>query len=974
MTGEAALGAALSPCGPVGDAAVAARVREALSPAAAEAGWSAGLERAWPALAPIAAAAPYLARLMAGDPQRLGGLLERPAGASLDRLIAATDACAHAPDGAAGLRRCKAEAHLLTALADLGGVWELDAATGALSRFADAAVRAALTLAAAAERAAGRLLAPDDPLDGPEAGPAPGLFVIALGKHGAEELNYSSDIDVSVFYDPARLPVARGVEPARAAERLTQAMARTLSERRADGYVFRTDLRLRPDPSSTPVAVSVGYALGYYESVGQNWERAALIKARPVAGDLVAAADFLRALQPFVWRRALDYAAIADVQSILRQIQSRPGRKALGEAGGADLKLGEGGIREIEFFAQTQQLILGGRWPELRTPRTRDALIALEAAGHLEPEARRALDAALVRLRGWEHRVQMLADEQTHRLPLDPGERARVAALSGVEALPGFDAQVQAVRAGVAARCGALFADDEPLASPLGPLVFTGVEDDAETLRTLAAMGFGDPGRVSALVRAWHHGRIAATRTARGRELFTRLAPRLLEACAATGAADAAFTRFAAFFAGLGSGVQVQSLFLGQPALFELVVRVLGLSPRLADELARRPAALDALLDESFFAPLDTASPAAPVRAAAARAQGFEPAMDAVRRAHREEAFRIGVQALSGAALPQAAGRAFADLADACLAVLAPAALAEVERQGGAFPGEVAVVALGTFGGREMTVASDLDLMTLHRAAPEAASAVKGWGAEAVYARFTQRLVAALSAPTAEGGLYAVDLQLRPSGTSGPVAVSLPAFARYHAEEAQTWEALALTRARVAWASSADFARVAAAAVEAALRRPRPPAAVAADVRDMRALMARERPACGRWDLKRASGGLIDIAFAAQHLQLIAAAQGGPLAASTGEALAALAAAGAGPAEPLAALAQGWRLQQALSQVLRLALDDPAADPAREPAGLRDLLARAGGVQDFAVLERRLSEAQAQARAAYLAVVAPAPG
>ena len=483
-------------------------------------------------------------------------------------------------------------------------------------------------------------------------------------------------------------------------------------------------------------------------------------------------------------------------------------------------------------------------------------------------------------------------------------------------------------------------------------------------------MGFAEPARAASQVMAWHHGRINATRTPRGRELFTRLAPRLLEACAASGAADSAFARFGEFFAGLASGVQVQSLFLGQPALFALVVGVLALSPRLAAVLARRPEALDALLDAGFFDDLDAGDPAASVAAAAARATGFEPAMDAVRRAHREAAFRIGVRALSGRAAAPVAGRAFAALADACLAALAPAALSEVERLGGAFPGEVAVVALGKFGGREMTCASDLDLMTLHRTPQGAVSATRGWAAETVYARFTQRLVAALSAPTAEGGLYAVDLQLRPSGTSGPVAVSLDAFSRYHREEAQTWEALALTRGRVAWASTPTMARAAEAALQAALRRPRDPVAAAADVRAMRSLMTRERPPRGRWDLKLAPGGLVDVEFAAQHLQLRGAAAGGPLAVQTGEALRALARAGAAPAGPLSDLLDAWELQGALVQLLRLAGDAASLDPAREPAGLRDLLAAAAGEADFAALERRLARSQAAAHAAFEAVTA----
>lgn len=951
---------ALRPCGPTLDAEVADRVKAVVDQAADAGGWRPLLEAVWPALSPISSASPYLAGLLRRDPARLHRLLE----CEPDDHLAALIQAAHATEGELDavkqrLRRLKAELHLLTALCDLGGLWTLDEVTGALSAFADAAVQAALSATVRAEIARGRML----PGAGTEGGPAPGLFVLALGKHGACELNYSSDIDVTVFYTPDRLPTAPRVDASALALRLTQTLAGVLQERTADGYVFRVDLRLRPDPSSTPAAVPVEAALDYYESVGQNWERAALIKARACAGDFGAAERFLTALQPFVWRRHLDYAAIADIHAIKRQIHAHKVDERA-TAPGANLKLGRGGIREIEFYVQTQQLILGGRARGLRPRRTLDALAALAEAGHVEPEAASELTEAYRRLRAWEHRVQMLNDEQTHTLPEDDAERTRVAALSGFNTLADFDAAVEAVLARVNARYGALFAEDEDLSSAFGSLVFTGVEDDPETLATLKRMGFRQPASVAAQVRGWHYGRIAATRTERGRELFTRLAPRLLEACQATGAPDAAFTRFGAFFARLSSGVQLQSLFLAEPKLFQLVVEVMAFAPELAATLARQPAALDALLDPGFFQPLTEVGAADPLRAIRDRKLSFEGAMDAVRRAHREQAFRIGVQVMTQTAKAGEAGRAFADLADACLLTLAPAALAEAERVGGGFPGEVAVVALGKFGSREMNARSDLDIMTLYRpSAPGAMSAIKGWAAETFYARFTQRLVAALSAPTAEGGLYPVDLQLRPSGTAGPIAVGLAGFELYHAGEAQTWEHLALTRARVAWASSAGFAGEVQGAIERVLRRPRNPDDTKGDVAAMRNLMTRERPASSFWDLKLSPGGLVDVEFAAQTLQLLHAAQGGPLAMDTAEALARMGGAGRAPAETLEALQDAWRLQQNLVQVLSLSLAKDA-DPSAEPPRLRAILADAGSQPDFAALTSRLVATRTLARAA----------
>jgi glutamate-ammonia-ligase adenylyltransferase len=940
------LGELIRPCGPVIDAAAAERAHERV-----------GEFAAWPALAPVFAAAPYLASLAIRDPERLGRLLAQAPDAALAAILAQTDAAAKSSDleaSAARLRQLKADLHLLTALADLGGVWRLADVTDALSRFADAAVRTALTLAAREAAARGWLTGVGKGSEGP----VPGLFVIAMGKHGAFELNYSSDIDITVFYDPDILPLGPGQESTAVAIRLTERLAQLLQARTPEGYVFRVDLRLRPDPSSTPVAVPTPFAFGYYESVGQNWERAAFIKARAVAGDIIRGEAFLADLKPFIWRRNLDFAAIADIHSIKRQIHASDAHEGLTPAG-ADLKLGRGGIREIEFYVQTQQLILGGRHPDLRSPTTLGALGALAEAGQVSHGAAAELAAAYDSLRGWEHRVQMIADEQTHRLPKAAADRRAIAALAGFDKLRDFDAAVGRALRSVNRRYGELFAGEEPLSSRHGSLVFTGVDDDPETLATLARMGFSNPAQVSGVVRSWHHGRIGPTRTERGRELLTRLAPHLLEAAAATGAPDAAFLRFSDFFSRLSSGVQAQSLFLAQPALLALVVRIMAFAPRFATTLARSPAALDALLDPGFFGPI-----AAPEGLAERIAGGadFEAAMNLARRARHEHAFRIAVQILERQADPDAAGGAFADLAEAVIRGLATAALAETERAFGAFPGQVAVIALGKCGAREMSAQSDLDLMTLYRpAAPDAVSAGAGLTADVFYARFTQRLTAALSVHTAEGGLYEVDLQLRPSGTKGPVAVSLRAFDGYYAGEAETWELLALTRSRVVWATSEAFADAARGAIETALRRPRDVADAVRDVREMRALMAAERPPSSAWDMKLSDGGLVDIEFAAQFLQIVHAADGGPLRPNTGEALEGLV--GRASAQALAALTDAWRLQQALAQLLKIALDDDG-DPETEPKALRALLAKAGDARDFRALKTKLAAARRAALAA----------
>jgi glutamate-ammonia-ligase adenylyltransferase len=965
----------LHPCGPTINEQAAGYVMETLYEVARAEGWRDVLQQAEPALRPVVAASPYLAGIMKRDPQRLRETLISPPEARLRAILLAAEAVEQqaltvdvADLGVAKkvLRHLKAECHLLTALADLGDVWSLDHVTAALTRFADAVTSAALALVVREESDKGRL----EPYERCERGVLPGMFVLAMGKHGAGELNYSSDIDITFFCDLERLPVKETVDRQTFADRVARQVAVILSERTGDGYVFRVDLRLRPDPSSTPTVVSVPFALNYYESVGQNWERAAFIKARPVAGDMVEAKQFMQDLMPFIWRRSLDYPAIADVHSIKRQIHVYKVDERL-DAAGANLKLGAGGIREIEFFAQTQQLILGGRDPSLRSRRTLDALDALRRAGHLAPAVAKELKQAYCRLRDWEHRIQMVHDEQTHELPENEEARNHVAALSGFTNLSRFDLAVSRTLRLVNGHYGELFSEDEPLSSSFGSLVFTGVEDDPETIKTLMRMGFENPEQVSATIRSWHHGRIPATRSERGRELFTRLVPRLLEALNETGNPTIAFSRFASFFVTLNAGVQIQSLFLANPKLFKTIVDIMGVSPRLAQMLARYPTSFDAMLDAGFFDPLGAELDHLIAREVERVPGDLEAVMNALRRVGREQQFRIGMQILSGRLETEAAGAAYARLADACINHLAPLSLDDIRRQAGQLDGQVAVIALGKLGSQEMTATSDLDLMAVYLPDdPSATSTVKGWAAETWFGRFTQRLIAALSAPTHEGSLYEIDMKLRPTGAKGPVAVSLAAFENYYTKDADTWEFQALTRARVVWASSADFADLVKLKIETILRSQRSRGETALDVLNMRALMEKERPAKSFWDFKLSVGGQVDAEFAAQYLQLIHAADGGPLRSGTLQALSAMQRAGLASSADIDALTIAWRVQQSLAQVMRVSLTE-TDDPHNEPEAFQRKLARAVHTRRLDTLEKKLRDIRKRARTAFESIVSP---
>ncbi|MGE3141801.1 MAG: DUF294 nucleotidyltransferase-like domain-containing protein, partial [Hyphomonadaceae bacterium] len=504
----------------------------------------------------------------------------------------------------------------------------------------------------------------------------------------------------------------------------------------------------------------------------------------------------------------------------------------------------------------------------------------------------------------------------------------------------------------------------ESLADPMGSLSFTGVEDHPDTLKTIAALGFTEPARVSQTIRGWHHGRIRAMRAERARELLTALTPKLLRALAQSGEPDQAFARFATFFSGLVAGVQALSLLAAEPQLLKSLAAAFGLAPKLAEALARRPVLLDAMIEPHFSDPLAMDAPGARARELRERfeqAPGFENALNAARRFHREEMFRIGMQVLEGKASAAAAGAAHADLAEACVAALAQAALTETERVSGPAPGVFAVLALGKFGGRELAEGSDLDLMIVY-------DAQEGGGD--FYTRFTQRLVSALSAPTEEGLLYDVDMQLRPSGSAGPVAVRFSSFERYYAQEAWTWELLALTRLRPVAGDAALSARVRRVR-DAALLRAHDRAAIRADVADMRARMERERPGGGRWDLKLARGGFVDIEFIAQMLQL-QAGRAEALSPNTGEALARLAAAGVLDARLAETLAGAWALFSDLQQMLRICVAG-AFEPKQASAALLARLAALGRAADFPALETRLEEAQTTVRAAYDTLIGP-PG
>ena len=794
---------------------------------------------------------------VAGTSSFLAGVLERDGlwilealaapNQALDALLA--EVAALEGDIAPALRRAKRQVAGLLALCDLSGLWPLEQVTGALSDFADVATDAALRAAMAGPIRRGKL---------PE---APGLSVLAMGKMGARELNYSSDIDLIVLFDDTRHEDPGEVR--RHLVRATQAAMKTLSEVTRDGYVFRTDLRLRPDPSVTPVCVGTTMAEHYYESLGRTWERAAYIKARACAAEREVGQSFLETLRPFVWRRHLDFAAIEDTHNLRLKIREHKGLGGPITLPGHNIKLGRGGIREIEFFTQIRQLIAGGRDESLRVRGTVAGLAALAKAGWVPPDTAQTLSDIYRRHRDVEHRIQMMRDTQTHEIPTSSEGLARVACLMGLE-VGALEAQLHKDVAEVHALTEDFFAPS----GAKGKGRRKGARAEAGDSADSATPAY-DPGFGAQITQAWPT--YPALRSARAVEIFERVKPDLLEKLARAANPDQALVHFDAFLKGLPAGVQIFSLFEANPGLVDLLADICATAPALAAYLGRNAQVLDAVIAGAFFEPLgDVAALRDTLATTLARAGDYETQLSEARRWQKEQHFRIGVHHLRGLIEASAAQAAYADLAEATLGALYPVVVAEFARKYGPPPGRGAVVvAMGSLGAGALTAGSDLDLILIYDAqGVEHSDGARPLATRPYFSRLTQALITALTAQLPEGRLYEVDMRLRPSGRNGPVATALAAFESYQREEAWTWEHLALTRARCV-AGEPTLSEAVEHVRAEVLRGPHDASAVAQDVQDMRARIFAARSLEGPLAVKDGPGGQQDLELFGQTLALL---------------------------------------------------------------------------------------------------------
>lgn len=922
-------------------------------------------------IAGVAGCSPYLARLMGRRPETVRAVLAASPQSNLQRAIDAAWRAAGENEPAAqmkGLRIAKADAALSIGLAEISGAWTTMEAAAALSSFADAAVGASLRMALNQVRRLGFR-----PVDDARPEEGSGVTVLAMGKQGADELNYSSDIDLVVLFDSASEALGGALQSKRIAVAATRAMVARLSDQTADGYVFRSDLRLRPDPGVSAAAVSINAAETYYESYGQSWERAAFIKARAAAGDIPLGEEFIRRLRPFIWRKFLDFAAIEEVYAVMRQIHAS---KGAGEADffGHDLKRGRGGIREIEFYVQAQQLIGGGKNPAFRTRATLDALAALAGANVIEPATQARLEERYCYLRKVEHRLQMIADEQTHRIPASEADAARLAVFLGEDSLDAFRSRLLETFRSTHELTAPLFRPEEKQAAKTGVLAFTGVDNDPETIATLKRLGFERPEQVADAFRRWHAGETRATRSQKARSVLAKVTPQLIESLARASAPDEAFAAFDGFLRGLPAGVQIFSLFLNRPDVFERLIRIMTVSPFLAREVARRAYLAEALIESSWPDPepaREALSEKLGVRLAAA--DGYEAALSAVRRFASEESFSVSAQLLVELIEPRSAAARFTLIAEASLAALFAVARRETERRYGTIDGAVAIVGLGRLGARTMTAASDVDLMFIYDAA-EGARATGSAALDAVtwFGRFVRRYISAVTMPTEEGALYEVDMQLRPSGSKGPPAVSLSAFRKYYESEAWTWEVMALTKARVIGGDArlgADIGRE----IGRIVARPREPSKIAADVEEMRERMRSARRAVSPWDLKNAVGGFVEIDFTVQYLLLTHSPVSGDGAPADMTSLIEMfQKSGAVDARQAEILGGAFRTFEALQQMSRAATGGVFAPGAAGDA-LRRMAASLFDADTIEEAEQRLAAMQADVRGVYEAIVCAAP-
>ena len=874
-------------------------------------------------LAAIFAHSQHLRSLARAHPDLIAAI---PQGRGAAEVKAAIAACEQAADQLtdeagmmAALRRLRGRCALCVALADMADMADVETQMAWLSDAAEAAIRSAVTFLFRQADGRGRFGEADAEARAGRAGC--GWMVLALGKLGARELNYSSDVDLILLHDPDANPLSDPAESQAFYVETARALVRLLSTATGDGIGWRVDLRLRPDPGATAVSIQREAAMGYYESIARTWERAAFIRARPVAGDIGMGMRFLAEIQPFVWRRTLDYTVMDDMKMMLRRPTAAAGWE------GYNLKTGPNGIRAVEFLTHVLQLVGGGRSQALRLGSTLPALRALAGERWIEQEQASALGGLYLSLRRAEHRLQMIADAQTHSLPRSREAIGDTSAFLGHEEAEGFLAALSACLDGIERHTAHRLFEDTPDAGSDTPLL----EDEDRLMAWLSARGFSRPADIAAILAGWMAGRIAATRGERARALLSGIMPPMLEHLAKAQDPDSAFAAFAGFVEGLPASVQIFSLLDHNRQLTRLLGDILVLSPRLADRLRQHPMLFDLVLFGEFFQPLAPADDLESELRVAVEDQPVELALDMVARITRERQFRAEVQRLSGVADRQGLGTALADTAEAAIRVVRDLAMADMERRHGSIAGDLAVIAMGRLGLRELTPTSDLDLVFVWDAPSDAVSSGtadgrRSLGAATYFNRLAQTLASWLGGATGEGRLFTVDSRLRPDGEKASLAPSLARLETYYRGEAWLWEKLALGKARLLTpAAACGDATMKALARAAGEPVAMPPLATA--LHDMRRRLRANYGDAPEWQLRKQPGGIGELDLLLQGLRLLNADLFPGLAMPPAALLDAMVAAGRLATEDAADLAAADELFADLQQALRLVVGTSGLAP-----------------------------------------------
>ena len=856
------------------------------------------------------------------------------------------------------LRKSKQKISLLVAISDITCYWNLEQVTKALSDFAELAINITTDFLISQSVKSGDLILDNNKYKNAESG----FIVIAMGKLGAHELNYSSDVDLILFYDPELVNYQGTKSIQNMFINIGKKIVSIMQDRNENGYVFRIDLRLRPDPSSTPIAVSTNAAMHYYESVGQNWERMSFIKARAIAGDIKAGKNLLKHLTPFVWRKYLDFAMIEDIHSVKRQIEA----KNIGESQSLynyNIKLGRGGIREIEFFATIQQIIWGGREISVRCSQTCEAIIALRKCNKVTKKAENELIEAYIYLRNLEHCLQMVADQQTHTLPNNEEKMHEIAIFMHYQNKEDFIKDLRFHLLTVQKHYIKLGGSSPSLGTGEGSLVFTGSDNDPETVNNLQNMGFKNGDSISSIIRGWHHGRNRATNNKRARELLTELTPAILKAMSNTEQPDTAFIKFNNFLKNTPAGIQLFSLFLQHPPLIELVTEIMGSYPYLADNLSRKPVLLEYVLSQDFMDPVVNVSELKKrLRSMLKTAMHYEDVLNITRHWTHDRQFRIGVHLIKKFITPEEAREKLSNIAETALSELLYYVEKEFEKVHGTIEnGSFIVVALGKLGSHSLGFGSDIDLIFVYDF-PEDSTGSNGklpLSVNDYYSRLSRRYISAFSALTSEGRLYEIDTRLRPSGKDSPVASTFQAFNKYYSNNiAWTWEYLALTRARVI-AGDQELSNKVSKVIKESLCQKRDKDQIKQDIISMNERIHTSFDNGNHWNLKYAKGGIVDLEFIAQYLQLLHAHENNEiLDTNTIEAFIKLRKAGFISPDMSKFLIKADRLLLDLQSILRLTSGNTSSTNIHMSEAIKSELTRLSPEDTFSEIEENLLSTQ----------------